>query len=39
MELNDEITINVPKVRVYEALNDPELLQRCISGCETLIKR
>lgn len=38
MELSDEITINAPKDRVYAALNDPEVLQRCIPGCEELIK-
>lgn len=36
MELNDEVTINAPKARVYEALNDPEILQQCIPGCEEL---
>ena len=38
MELADEITINASKERVYEALNDPEILQQCIPGCEELIK-
>lgn len=38
MELSDKITINAPKARVYEALNDPEILQQCIPGCEELIK-
>lgn len=38
MELNDEITINAPKDRVYAALNDPAILQQCIPGCEELIK-
>ena len=38
MELADEITINAPKDRVYAALNDPEILQQCIPGCEELIK-
>jgi len=38
MELADEIVINAPKDRVYAALNDPEVLQRCIPGCEELIK-
>jgi len=38
MELNDEITIDAPMSRVYEALNDPEILQQCIPGCEELIK-
>lgn len=38
MELSDEITINAPKDVVYAALNDAEILQRCIPGCEELIK-
>ena len=38
MELNDEIVINATKERVYEALNDPEVLRQCIPGCEELIK-
>ena len=38
MELTDEITINAPRDQVYAALNDPEVLQKCIPGCEELIK-
>ncbi|MEL7165827.1 MAG: carbon monoxide dehydrogenase subunit G [Pseudomonadota bacterium] len=38
MELSDAITLNAPRDRVYAALNDPEVLQRCIPGCEELIK-
>jgi len=38
MELADEITINAPKDIVYAALNDPEVLEQCIPGCEELIK-
>ncbi|NRB18842.1 MAG: carbon monoxide dehydrogenase subunit G [Rhodobacteraceae bacterium] len=38
MELNDEIIIDAPMIRVYEALNDPDILQQCIPGCEELIK-
>lgn len=38
MELQDEIIINAPKDRVYAALNDPEVLKKCIPGCEELIK-
>lgn len=38
MELKDEITINAPMTRVYEALNDPEILKQCIPGCEELIQ-
>ncbi|MEP3346811.1 MAG: carbon monoxide dehydrogenase subunit G [Litoreibacter sp.] len=38
MELKDEITINAPKERVYEALNDPEILKQCIPGCDELVQ-
>ena len=38
MELSDEIVINASKERGYAALNDPEVLQKCIPGCEELIK-
>jgi carbon monoxide dehydrogenase subunit G len=38
MELSDEVIINAPKEQVYAALNDPEVLRRCIPGCEELIK-
>lgn len=38
MELADEIHIPAPRDRVYEALNDPEILKQCIPGCEELIK-
>ncbi|NVO27338.1 carbon monoxide dehydrogenase subunit G [Donghicola sp. C2-DW-16] len=38
MELSDEIIINAPKDAVYLALNDPEILRRCIPGCEELIQ-
>ncbi|MEO9575889.1 MAG: carbon monoxide dehydrogenase subunit G [Tateyamaria sp.] len=38
MELADEIVINAPKERVYLALNNPDILQQCIPGCEELIK-
>ena len=38
MELSDEIIINAPIDRVYAALNDPEILQQCIPGCQELIK-
>jgi hypothetical protein len=30
MELKDEIIINAPMARVYEALNDPDILRECI---------
>ncbi|MEL7091462.1 MAG: carbon monoxide dehydrogenase subunit G [Pseudomonadota bacterium] len=38
MELRDEVTIDAPRDEVYAALNDPEVLQQCIPGCEELIK-
>ncbi len=38
MELSDEIIINAPKDQVYAALNDPQILEQCIPGCEELIK-
>ncbi|MEM1264979.1 MAG: carbon monoxide dehydrogenase subunit G [Pseudomonadota bacterium] len=38
MELKDEVVINAPQDRVYAALNDPDVLQQCIPGCEELIK-
>lgn len=38
MELADEIVINASKNQVYLALNNPEVLQQCIPGCEELIK-
>ena len=38
MELKDEIIINASQAVVYAALNDPEVLKQCITGCEELIK-
>ncbi|MBE3639577.1 CoxG family protein [Mangrovicoccus algicola] len=38
MELKDEVFIPAPRDRVYAALNDPEILQACIPGCETLTR-
>ncbi|PHP67213.1 carbon monoxide dehydrogenase [Zhengella mangrovi] len=38
MNLSDELTIPAPRSRVYEALQDPEILRRCIPGCEELTK-
>ena len=39
MELSDEIEISVPMQTVYEALNNVDILKRCIPGCEELIKK
>ena len=38
MELSDEITINALRDQVYAALNNAEILKKCIPGCEELIK-
>lgn len=38
MELEDEIRISAPRSKVYEGLNDPEILKQCIPGCEELVK-
>lgn len=38
MELHDEIRIEQKRSKVYEALNDPDILKKCIPGCEDLIK-
>ncbi|MDV7145779.1 carbon monoxide dehydrogenase subunit G [Tropicimonas sp. TH_r6] len=38
MELQDEILIPAPRETVYAALNDTEILQACIPGCEELVR-
>jgi len=38
MELEDEIRISAPRSKVYEGLNNPEVLKQCIPGCEELVK-
>ena len=38
MEMSDEIRIPAPRDKVYDALNDPEILKQCIPGCEEIIK-
>jgi carbon monoxide dehydrogenase subunit G len=38
MELSDEILIPAPRDRVYAALNNTDILQKCIPGCEELIR-
>jgi len=38
MELSDELTIQASQARVYAALNDPDILAKCIPGCEELEK-
>jgi uncharacterized protein len=36
MELTGDRLILAPRERVWQALNDPEVLKDCIAGCETL---
>ena len=39
MQLKGEERIEAPRERVWEALNDPNVLKKCIPGCETLEQR
>ena len=36
MQMTGEQRVAAPRQRVWEALNDPEVLQRCIPGCQSL---
>lgn len=36
MDMSGEFRLPVPREKVWEALNDPEVLQECIPGCESL---
>ncbi len=36
MDMTGEHRIAAPRQRVWEALNDPEILKQCIPGCETI---
>lgn len=36
MELNGEILINARRQKVWESLNDTQVLMRCIPGCESM---
>jgi carbon monoxide dehydrogenase subunit G len=38
MQMNDSQRIEAPKQKVWEALNDPEVLKASIPGCEDLVK-
>ena len=39
MNMGGEERIEAPVHRVWEALNDPEMLKTCIPGCESLDKK
>ena len=36
MDMSNSIMIAAPRTRVWDALNDPATLQRCIAGCESI---
>lgn len=36
MDMSGEYTIPAPREKVWEALNDPEVLKQCIDGCQSL---
>ncbi|MGI9296931.1 MAG: CoxG family protein [Gammaproteobacteria bacterium] len=38
MEISEERVVAAPPERVFAALNDPAVLQKCIPGCESLEK-
>ncbi|MBP2313779.1 SRPBCC family protein [Azospirillum soli] len=38
MEMSGSQRIEAPRERVWEALNDPEILRQCIPGCEVVDK-
>ena len=38
MNMTGEYHVAAPRERVFDALNDPEILRQCIPGCETLEK-
>jgi uncharacterized protein len=39
MNMEGEERIEAPVAKVWQALNDPEVLQACIPGCESLEKK
>jgi len=38
MDMTGEFLIPAPRQKVWEALNDPAILQQCIPGCESIEK-
>lgn len=38
MQMTGEYRISAPRQKVWDALNDPEILKQCIPGCEELNK-
>ena len=38
MDMTGEYRVAAPRQKVWEALNDPDILKQCIPGCETIQK-
>jgi len=38
MDMTGEYRIAAPREKVWEALNDPEILAQCIPGCEEIVR-
>lgn len=38
MDMTGEYHVSAPRQKVWDALNDPEILKQCIPGCETITK-
>lgn len=38
MEITGTQSIAAPRQRVWEALNDPDILKRCLPGCESVLR-
>jgi uncharacterized protein len=38
MDMSGEYRIPAPRQKVWEALNDPEILGQCLPGCESIVK-
>ncbi len=36
MQMNETQRVPAPQAKVWAALNDPEILKRCIPGCQNL---
>lgn len=39
MDMTGEYRIDAPRERVWEGLNDPEVLKQCIPGCEEIVQK
>lgn len=39
MEMSGEVRVAAPREKVWDALNDPEILRQCITGAETVEKK